>query len=462
MSRVAIVATQARLRDALVTLADAGTVELVGSLPPPAGAAVDALRRLEQSRPGPAPSVFLRREASDLEALEAAGERGALAGEVELVRRADAAIRRGSFAAWVGWAPTSTLGHLEEQLAAVGAAVVELPRPAWSEPPTALEPMRLARPFRPLVDTYGATRYADIDPTPFAAASFVLMFGMMFGDVGHGLVLALLGLVLRRAHGRWAGMRSLWPLLVAAGLSGVVFGFLYGEAFGPTGLVPRLWLDPVDRPGTLLLAAGAVGAALLTVSYAFGAVNRWRETGAATALIAPSGIAGFAVFLGGGLGLGGLYLHVAGIALAGAAVAVVGAVLLSVGFLLEAGRGVRGAPEALVELVDSVIRVGANAVSFTRLAAFGLMHAALGAVVFDATKSLWGGVVGGVLAVVAFSVGNIVTFALEGLVAGVQALRLEYYELFSRVFAGEGKTFAPWRIPVVSAADSAAASKEAA
>jgi len=130
MSRVAIVATQARLRDALVVLADAGTVELVGPLPPPAGPAVDALRRLEQSRPGPTPSALLRREAPDLAALEAVGARGGLAGEVELVRRADAAIRHGSFAAWVGWTPTSTLRELEEQLAAVGAAVVELPRPA--------------------------------------------------------------------------------------------------------------------------------------------------------------------------------------------------------------------------------------------------------------------------------------------------------------------------------------------
>ena len=462
MSRVAIVATEARLRDALVALADAGTVELVGPLQPPAGPAVDALRRLELSRPGTAQSAVISRGAPDLAALEASGGRGGLAGEVELAQRAGAAIRHGSFAAWVGWTPTSTLQQLEEQLAAVGAAVVVLPRPAWSEPPTALEPLRLARPFRPLVDTYGATRYTDVDPTPFAAVSFVLMFGMMFGDVGHGLVLALLGLALRRAHGRWAGMRPLWPLLVAAGLSGVLFGFLYGEAFGPTGLVPRLWLDPVDRPGRLLLAAGAVGVALLTVSYAVGTVNRWRGEGAPAALTAPSGIAGLSVFLGSGLGLGGLYRHWAGVAFAGVAVAAVGAVLLSVGFLAKAGRGALAAPEAIVEVVDSVIRIGANAISFTRLAAFGLMHAALGMVVFDAARSLWGGVVGGVLAAVAFIVGNTVTLGLEGLVAGVQALRLEYYELFSRIFVGEGKTFAPWRTPVISAAGDAAMSKEAA
>jgi V/A-type H+-transporting ATPase subunit I len=462
MSRVAVVAAHARLRDALVVLADAGAIQLAGSPAPPSGPVLEALRRVERARPGPPPSPYVTREPPDLAELERLEARDALAGELELDRRADAAVRRGSFAALVGWVPTARLPELEERLAAVGAAAVELPRPAWPDPPTALEPLRLARPFRPLVDTYGPARYADVDPTPFAAASFVLMFGMMFGDVGHGLVLALLGLGLRWGRGRLAGLRPLWPLLVGAGLSGALFGLLYGEAFGPTGLVPRLWLDPVDHPIRLLVAAGAVGAALLTLSYALGTVNRWREAGAAAALTAPSAIAGFSVFLGGGVLLGGLYFGSFGATVTGAATAAVGGLLLAAGFLAQAGRGALAASEATLEVVDAVIRIGANAVSFTRLAAFGLMHAALGGVVFDATSALWGGVAGGVLAAVVFVVGNVLTFALEGLVAGVQALRLEYYELFSRVFVGEGEAFAPWRVPVHAAAGDVAAGKEAA
>ena len=78
------------------------------------------------------------------------------------------------------------------------------------------------------------------------------------------------------------------------------------------------------------------------------------------------------------------------------------------------------------------------------------MHAALGLVVLDGARSLWGGgPPGDLAAVVLFAVGNAAAFALEALVAGVQAMRLEYYELFSRVFAGEGEPFSPWRIPVV-------------
>jgi V/A-type H+-transporting ATPase subunit I len=125
-----------------------------------------------------------------------------------------------------------------------------------------------------------------------------------------------------------------------------------------------------------------------------------------------------------------------------------GALLLGAGFHAKAGRGAAAATQATIEVVDAVVRVVANLISFTRLAAFGLMHAALAAVVLAAAQALWGGPAGIVLAAAVFVVGNVLTFGLEALVAGVQALRLEYYELFSRIFAGEGHRFSPWHIPL--------------
>ena len=125
-----------------------------------------------------------------------------------------------------------------------------------------------------------------------------------------------------------------------------------------------------------------------------------------------------------------------------------GVALAYVGFLANSGGGATGITQATVEVFDAVIRVGTNLVSFVRLAAFGLTHAAIGLIVWEATSSLWeaGGL--RILAASAvFLLGNVVAFALEGLVAGVQALRLEYYELFSRVFAGEGRPFRPWHVP---------------
>jgi V/A-type H+-transporting ATPase subunit I len=299
------------------------------------------------------------------------------------------------------------------------------------------------------VEAYGPARYADVDPTLFAAFAFVLMFGMMFGDVGHGLLVAALALALRRVrHGRLAAFRRLWPLPFAAGLSAALFGLLYGEFFGPTGVVPTIWLDPVDEPEQLLAAAVAVGVALLASSYAIGSVNRWREEGAAAALVAPSGIAGACVFAGGGIALAGWYLDSLPLGIAGGAIAVAGLVLLTIGFVGHAGRGGSAAVEVSVEVVDAVVRTGASTISFVRLGAFGLMHAALGALVWAAAGAAWGGAAGAALAVLVFVVGNLLAFALELLVAGVQALRLEYYELFSRIFAGEGHAFAPWHIPL--------------
>ncbi len=457
MSRVAIVAPETRLREALAEVADAGSVELVGNPPAPEGEALEALRRLERRGSAGGQVVpRLSRAARDVSELERTGRRDLLAGEVELGRRAETAVPHGRFTALVGWTPAGALDSLSVRLARVGAAAVELPKPAWVEPPTLLQDGRVARTFRPLVETYGPLRYTDVDPTPFAALAFVLMFGMMFGDVGHGALLAALGLGLQRARrGRLSPFQHLWPFPVAAGLVAAAFGLLYGEAFGPTGLVPTVWLKPVDRPITLLAAATAVGAVLLSASYAIGTLNRWRQGGGLSALLAPSGIAGFLVFLGGGLAAGGWYENSLALEGIGGVLAAAGVLLLGTGFLMEAGRGATAVTEATVEVIDAVIRVVANAISFTRLAAFGLMHAALAEVVFDATRAVWGGAVGSALAAIVFVVGNALAFSLEVLVAGVQALRLEYYELFSRIFAGQGHRFLPWHIPFDSTKEEA-------
>ncbi|HEY7621466.1 MAG TPA: V-type ATPase 116kDa subunit family protein [Solirubrobacteraceae bacterium] len=451
MSRVALVAPAAHLRAMLIAIADAGTVQLVGPLPAPQGEAVEALRRLERAQPqAQKPAPRLAETSYAVDELERAARRDLLAGEVELQRRAEAAVRRRRFAAVLAWAPTQDLPALRERLAKVGAAAIELRRPLLVEPPTLLRPPRLMRPFQPLVDTYGAARYGDLDPTSFAAVTFVFMFGMMFGDAGDGLLLAALGLLLRRSRSpRFARLRPLWPFPVACGLAATVFGLLYGEAFGPTGIVPTLWLAPLDEPVRLLAIAVTIGALLLAVGYAIGIVNRWREGGPRAALLAPSGIAGFSVFAGAGVLALGAYAGSSAVLLAGTAIVIAGAALLFAGFAAESGTA-GAAVQAPIEVFDAVVRVGANLISFTRLAAFGLMHAALAAVVLDGARGLWSAGAGGrVAAIIVFTVGHVGAFALEALVAGVQAMRLEYYELFSRLFAGEGEPFRPWRIPVV-------------
>jgi len=239
-----------------------------------------------------------------------------------------------------------------------------------------------------------------------------------------------------------ARLRHLAPFVICGGLAAMGFGFAYGELFGPTHVVPAAWLAPLDHPTTLLAVAIAAGAGLLAVAYVLGTLNRFREGGAPAALLATSGLAGALVYVGlGAIGLG-WYEHARVGLVAGAVIAGCGLVF---GYLGCAAAG-GGAVQGVIELFDAVLRIGTNTISFARLAAFGLTHAALGSVVWSGTTALWHrGAAFFVPAAALFAVGNAVAIGLEGLVAGVQALRLDYYELFSRIFVGEGRPFRPWR-----------------
>ena len=453
MQRIAVVAPQSGLRDALVAVADAGVVQLDD---PPStegmtlGEAAQRLQRLgSQDRQI---TAMLSATAPDLEALEGAGRADLLTGEAQLQQYAAGAVQRREAAAIAGWCPADHMPALTARLGDAGSAVVPMPNPRSIDPPTLLGPAEgLQRGFATLVRTYGTVPYRDIDPTLWAGISYMAMFGMMFGDVGHGLLLVAGAAMIRMGWiRRFPALRPFWMFVAGAGAAATVFGALYGEFFGPTGVVPVLWLAPLDQPLRLMFSALAVGAVLLGIAHAVGAVNRWREGGVRLALYAPSGIPGAVLFLGVGVVVAGFIIGPGTLVTVGAVVGAVGVALAVIGLYAESGGGAAAILSAAVGGFDLVMRLGSNLVSFARLAAFGMTHAALGWAVWRGTVALWGhGWATAVAAVLLFVVGNAVAFALEALVAGVQALRLEFYELFSRVFIAEGRPFRPWRIPVV-------------
>jgi V/A-type H+/Na+-transporting ATPase subunit I len=452
MSRVAILAPVADLRSALVRVADAGTVEL-DWLDNTTGAASSHAARMLQSLQSPGDTPRLASEQPDVDALAAAGRADLLAGEAELAAYSENAVVRDQVAGLVGWTPSDQLPQLSRRLADIGAAAVQLPSPTGIDPPSASAPGAASRTFGPVVTTYTTVPYADVDPTVLAGLAYVVMFGAMFGDAGHGLLLVLAGLAIRRGLS-WprpvAKLRPHWLFITGAGVSAAFFGLGYGEFFGPTGVVPVWWISPMQRPVPLLLGGVALGAVLLAGAYALGTINRLREGGWGWALYAPSGFAGCLLFTAAGLGVAAVLTHSKPLALAAGLLAVVAVGLAFVGFWALAGRGPTGLVQAVVEVFDMVVRLLSNVVSFVRLAAFGLMHAVLGFIVWDATtgvRSVGPVGVGWVAAVVVFVIGNALAFALEALIAGVQALRLEYYELFSRVFQLQGRPFRPWHVP---------------
>ncbi|WP_235990536.1 V-type ATPase 116kDa subunit family protein [Streptomyces ureilyticus] len=468
MRRVAVVAPEQALRESLVRIAEAGCVEidLAGDGGPDVrGPAATHLQRL---RAEPAQPV-LSEAAPDLDALGREGRTDLLAGEAQLEERLGSAVRHGAIAALAGWCPETEVGATAARIAGAGGALVQLRTPRGVDPPTLLTGAGSAPPgyaattvrrsFTPLVTTYGTVPYADLDPTMAAGIVYVVMFGLMFGDAGHGLLLVAIALLLRAGRPRrLAALRPLWPFVAGAGLAATLAGVAYGEFFGPTGVLPVLWLEPLEEPMRLLAAAVGLGAVLLAVAYAAGIVNRWREGGPVAALYATTGIAGAALYLGLAVIAGYVWLGPAAYGVVGAVITVVGLGLAGVGLYATTAGGPGGAVQTGIQLFDAVVRIGSNVVSFARLAAFGLTHAALGAIVWDGTTALAGrGLVAVVAAVLVFLLGNALAFSLEALVAGVQALRLEFYELFSRLFEGEGRPFRPWHLPVEHIAGSATA-----
>jgi V/A-type H+-transporting ATPase subunit I len=453
MQRVAVVAPERLRRAVLVEVARSGMVEVDDAgvayegAPGPASKAVEHWRREEGAGLRTTPVPLLCAHPVTVTALVHEGRISELLGESEIEHVEAGMLKHGEVAAIAGWCPSEALGQVAERVRNAGGALVRIrPRRGVKEP-TFLTPGTVGTAFQPLVDTYGTVPYRDIDPSPLTGIIYVAMFGMMFGDVGHGLLLLTAGLMVRAGRPAiLSRLRRAAPFLIGAGIACILFGVMYGEAFGPTGL-PPLWMHPLDHPTTLLAVAVAIGGALLAVSYVLGTINRWREAGAGFAVVSLSGIAGASLYMALVAVTGALILHRTWIALLGGTLLAAGVVLGLIGSLPAEGRGPGPWFQSSIEVFDATIRTFSNTVSFTRLAAFGLTGAALGQVIWSGATGLWNRSPSlWVPAALLFLLGNTLTFALEGLVAAIQALRLEYYEMFSRIFLSSGRQFRPWHV----------------
>lgn len=241
MQRVAVVAPTSMLRDVLVRVADEGVLELDRGTGNGSGEAPGAVaRRLQQMPGGTEAEPRLSLPPPDLDALERDGRADLMAGEAEVEAAEAVAVVRGQLAALAGWTAAADVPRLADRISEAGGGVVRLPPPRGLDPPTRLRSGGAVRQsFSPLVRTYATVPYADLDPTVLAGLAYTVMFGMMFGDVGHGALVVLAGLLMRAGKPSvLARFRNVWPFVAGSGLAAMAFGFLYGEFFGPTGVVP--------------------------------------------------------------------------------------------------------------------------------------------------------------------------------------------------------------------------------
>lgn len=376
----------------------------------------------------------------------------------------------------VGWVPTENLDSLKQRLKQASPEILIETIPTersghHSNVPVALTNNRWLRPIQMLVTTYGRPSYGEFDPTLLMAFTFPLLYGAMFGDLGQGLVLLLLGILMDRKI-ILKGMSSLGLLIAYCGASAAFFGYLYGSIFGFEGhLIEEYlgfhfeptWLSPIEGENilTVLRVAIDVGIVILMLSFLLGMFNNIRSRDWAHLVFGHTGIVmfmfyiAFLALLGNFLGttaIGPAIANaIAAVPLPWTVIAIVFALLVMFsgafrnameGHRAVEGSGVGGCMmffvQSFMDLFESVISLLSNTLSFVRVGAFAVAHGGLSLAIFSLA-----GEEPGFTFWLTIVLGNLFIIGFEGLIVGIQTMRLHYYEILGKFFHGGGMRFEP-------------------
>jgi len=367
----------------------------------------------------------------------------------------------------VGWVPSVDLDNLTQRLKQASKEILIEVIPVefgghQSNVPVALQNPGFLAAFETLVNTYARPRYEEIDPTILIAVTFPLLYGAMYGDVGHGLVLASFGLLIKsKIIKALSGAAAFGNLLIACGLSGAIFGFIFGSVFGFEEVLPHIIRPSESILPVLGIAIGA-GMVLLNVAILLNLYNAARARDWGRFFFDSNGLAGWILYLSflvifvqavGNLILKiaifpGYVMSIAGVLMA---VTLLAAVVFSHPlqhwmhdhhFVIEGGAVIFSV-QAFFEVLEKLITMFSNTLSYVRVGAFAIVHAGFTGAVFVIAKLVGGGheVGFGYWAVVVL--GNLFVIGLEGFIVTIQTMRLHYYEFFSKFFLGGGSPYEP-------------------
>ena len=367
-----------------------------------------------------------------------------------------------------GWLPSQELGRLQRIVdattestgivEALDADSAELTEEERADIPVQFSPSPLVKPFQLLVANYGIPNYHELDPSLFFGITFVIMFGYMFGDVGQGAVLAAAGIYMRHAKRFADDIRAAGSLLLYCGTSAIAFGFLYGSVFGSEEILPHLWLSPLATGDIfrLLKTAVCIGVVFLSVALIINIINHFRAKRYLEGTFDKYGLLGIAFYWA--CLLTALHATATGrVAPWQWALIITPLALLflhrpvlnllrdhSVGG--KEGSAVSVLTEGAIEIMETFSGYLSGTVSFVRVGAFAISHAALCFAVYT-VMHLFDNLPGSLAVKFIVAVlGNLLIIAFEGMVAAIQCVRLEYYEMFSRFFQGGGKEFKPFKL----------------
>lgn len=355
---------------------------------------------------------------------------------------------------WMGEADVEAFVKEAEKDDKVFIVVEEDHAKFFGEPPTKLKNPKFFKPFEMFIRMYGLPSHDEFDPTIFVALTYTFIFGAMFGDVGQGLCLFIGGGLLYITK-----KINLAGIISIAGVFSTFFGFMFGSIFGFEDILEARWLRPTeamaDLPfigqlNTVFVIAIVFGMALNILVMLFNVANAAKAHDLENMLFSQNGLAGLVFY---GFLVLTVILYMTGHKVPGNILLAIflGGPILCFVFKEPLGNMVRKKKEkmeegkvmflvqAFFELFETMLSYFSNTISYVRIGAFAVSHAAMMEVVL-----MLSGAASGNTNWIAFVLGNIIVCGLEGLVVGIQVLRLEYYEMFSRFYKGTGREFKPF------------------
>ena len=360
----------------------------------------------------------------------------------------------------VGWIPSEYQGKISTQLSSIKSLDVTFTN-AKDEikhsPPVKLKNMFFSKPFEFYTEMYGLPNYIETDPSTFIAITYTILFGIMFADVGHGIILTLIAMFMY-----FKKKMPLGRLLIPCGISSAIFGLVFGSVFGFEELLNPLYkalfgLDekPIEVLNsntitTIIFAAIAIGVALVIIAMCINIYSSLKRGDLESGLFGSNGLAGLIFYASLAYGLTCELLLNQHRFTAPYILVMLVLPLLIIFFkepLTKICRGEKNLfPDGVgsyimdnfFELFETILSYMTNTMSFLRVGAFVLVHAGMMLVVFAIAEmfSLPG-------YIITLVIGNIIVIVLEALLVGIQVLRLEYYEMFSKFYTGDGRKFEP-------------------
>lgn len=334
-------------------------------------------------------------------------------------------------------------------------------------PPVLLETPKLLKPFETVITNFAVPAYGTINPSYIVALTFMLMFGLMFGDVGHGAVVLLAGIIGTITARKKRKPDYIYNLMCYCGLSAVFFGVMFGSYFGYSWL-PAVWFNyhgavvghnasgMVQSLMQILALSAWLGVGMISLGIFFFFYNcicckKWLEL-----LTDKSGLAG-AVFYWGGVACAyffmtdGSFARIPGwvLALCFGLPTAAFFVRLVIHSVKEEGRfRISSLPMLVMELLIEILEVFsgylANTLSFLRVAGLGIAHVSLMQAFFTLADMVGSdSALKAAASVFLIILGNVLVIALEGLSAWIQTVRLHYYEFFNKFLMGGGIAFRP-------------------